>query len=149
MPGKILSPERFEEIFSEVPRVTVDIVIPRWGGVVMTKRNIPPRKGMWHLPGVGVLYGETVEEAIKRACETEVGLQVEIDLSVGINGLIGLIEYEPVDRFDQVIAIVWQVQAVGELHSSWNGTELQTAETLPKNTIPEVARFLTGAGFLS
>ncbi len=67
------------------PAVTVDVVIKRRDGAwVMIKRNFPPFKGYWALPGGFVEVGESVEHAAIRESKEETGLEVKLLKLVGV-----------------------------------------------------------------
>ena len=54
-----LPKDEFDWIFSRVPRLTVEVVISEPGrGVLLSLRDIEPCRGMWHLPGGTVRFGE-------------------------------------------------------------------------------------------
>lgn len=87
MPGP-LPKEEFDWIFSRVPRLTVEVVIASpQRGVLLSLRDIEPCKGMWHLPGGTVRFGEPLVEAVARVACDELGLTVEV------GELLGYIEY--------------------------------------------------------
>jgi len=75
---KKLSSEDFREIYSKVPRLCVEVLIKNSDGVLLTKRKITPWNGYWHLPGGGVLFGETLEESIKRVAKEELDVEIKI-----------------------------------------------------------------------
>ena len=78
----------FDWIFSRVPRLTVEVVISSPGrGVLLSLRDIEPCKGMWHLPGGTVRFGEPLVEAVARVARDELGLTVDV------GELMGYIEY--------------------------------------------------------
>jgi ADP-ribose pyrophosphatase YjhB (NUDIX family) len=78
----------FAWIFSRVPRLTVEVVIVcRERGVLLALRDSGPCKGLWHLPGGTVRFGERVVEAVRRVARDELGL------TVGVGELLGYIEY--------------------------------------------------------
>ena len=78
----------FDWIFSRVPRLTVEVVISSpERGVLLSRRDIEPCRGMWHLPGGTVRFGEPVADAVKRVAEQELGL------TVSVGPLLGYIEY--------------------------------------------------------
>jgi 8-oxo-dGTP diphosphatase len=78
----------FDSIFSRVPRLCVEVVIvaPEHG-VLLTRRDIPPNVGAWHIPGGTVLFGEPLVETVKRVARDELGLEV------AVGKLLGYIEY--------------------------------------------------------
>lgn len=78
----------FEAIFSRVPRLTVEVVIRDPGrGVLLALRETGPCRGLWHLPGGTVRFGEAVRAAVTRVADGELGL------AVTAAELLGYIEY--------------------------------------------------------
>lgn len=68
----------------ETPRLTVDIVLPQEGGIVLIRRRNEPFKGQWCLPGGFVDVGESVEAAAVREMKEETGLDVKLERLVGV-----------------------------------------------------------------
>jgi len=88
MPQK-LPYKTFRTIYSKVPRLCVDLVIlNKQNEVLLTFRKIPP-KGLWHLPGGTILFGETPEETAQRVAKEELGQKIVI------KKLLGIINYDP------------------------------------------------------
>jgi ADP-ribose pyrophosphatase YjhB (NUDIX family) len=86
-PGWLPKPE-YDSIYSRVPRLCVEVVIStRAQGVLLTRRDIPPNLGAWHIPGGTVLFAEPVVEAVKRVARDELALEVDV------GDLLGYIEY--------------------------------------------------------
>jgi ADP-ribose pyrophosphatase YjhB (NUDIX family) len=83
-----LPKDEFDRIYSRVPRLTVEVVITApQRGVLLSLRDIEPCKGMWHLPGGTVRFGERLVEAVARvACE-------ELGVTVSVGQMLGYIEY--------------------------------------------------------
>ncbi|SDZ79290.1 mutator mutT protein [Desulfuromusa kysingii] len=52
--------------------------------ILLTRRNIPPFFGQWVMPGGKIDHGESIESALLREVEEEVGLKVKIDKLVDI-----------------------------------------------------------------
>lgn len=87
-PAGWLPKSEFDSIYSRVPRLCVEVVIATAEqGVLLTRRDIPPNVGAWHIPGGTVLFGEPVVEAVKRVARDELALDVEV------GQLLGYIEY--------------------------------------------------------
>jgi ADP-ribose pyrophosphatase YjhB (NUDIX family) len=76
MNSKKLSESQYQKIYSSVPRLCIDIVIVQNKKILLTKRSIPPFKGMWHLPGGGLRYREKISKAISRIAKDELGVKV-------------------------------------------------------------------------
>lgn len=78
----------FEQIFSRVPRLTVEVVIfSETRGVVLGRRDVEPFKGEWNIPGGTVFLGERVTDAVRRVALDELGA------AVSVGELLGYIEY--------------------------------------------------------
>ncbi len=82
-----LAEGEFHEIFSKVPRLTVELVVQGPAGIILTKRQSGPCVGLWHIPGGTVRFGEPLADAVRRVASMEVGLVVEA------GPLLGYIEY--------------------------------------------------------
>lgn len=67
----ILSDEDYDFIYSRSPRICVDIVIRQGKKVFMTKRDISPYKGKWHIPGGRIRFRETFQDAVNRIAKGE------------------------------------------------------------------------------
>jgi len=129
--------KKFFEIYSKVPRLTVDVVLKTPEGILLTKRDIPPAKGMWHIPGGTVLFGETHKDAVKRVSKEELGIEVKIGEQIGI------IEYGRDYSVGQTTAVVYLVSLKsGKLKGGEQGREMKFFKYIPDNTIPDQAEFI-------
>lgn len=64
----------YATVFGKVPRACVDVVVTDpHKRVLLTKRTIEPYKGMWHLPGGGIVKGESILDAARRHVAKETG----------------------------------------------------------------------------
>jgi ADP-ribose pyrophosphatase YjhB (NUDIX family) len=87
-----LPEEKFKEIYSQVPRLSVDVLLQdKNGDFLMTRRAISPRKGYWHTAGGTVLKGESVLQAVKRICYKELGFHPTVVSSIP-RGIVEIIE---------------------------------------------------------
>ncbi|MGP8050219.1 MAG: NUDIX hydrolase [Desulfobaccales bacterium] len=66
------------------PQVAVIAVVPKDGGVVMTRRAVNPGYGLWVLPGGFMDVGERLEEALRREVAEEANLKVRVDRLLGV-----------------------------------------------------------------
>ena len=71
-----LSETEFWEIYRRVPRLTVEVAVTGDQGLLLTRRAIEPCRGMWHLPGGTVRFGERLAEAVGRVARRELGIEV-------------------------------------------------------------------------
>jgi colanic acid biosynthesis protein WcaH len=74
----------WHDIVANVPIVSVDLIVRHDGGVVLGKRTNRPGRGEWFVPGGRVHKGETLEAAIHRTAETELGVDVRIENRLGV-----------------------------------------------------------------
>jgi len=125
--------EEYRRIFSRVPRVCVDLIIKDENlGVVLVKRTIPPALGQWHLPGGGVLFGETLEEAVLRIAQNEIGIQVEV------NKLAGVTDFFSDNVFGHDISLAFLVSPKSlDLRGSEQGENPAFFKTLPFPLVDE------------
>lgn len=129
--------KEFMEIYSKVPRLTVDLFINTEKGILLSKRDIPPALGMWHLPGGTVYYEESLENAAKRIAKEEIGIEVEIEK------LIGVIEYSTKHAVVRSIGLVYSAKITGgTIAGSYQAKEILFYKTVPENTLPEQAKFI-------
>lgn len=66
------------------PRLTIDGILIENGTVLLVKRDIPPFRGSWVLPGGHVEYGERTEKALEREMKEELGITVKIGKLIGV-----------------------------------------------------------------
>ncbi len=80
---KPFSHEEFKRIYSQVPRLCVDLIIQVQGGIILTLRNLSSYKDLWHLPGGTVYYKETIEQAVNRVAQEELHMSVKMVRTLG------------------------------------------------------------------
>ena len=84
MKSGYLSDKDYNFIYSNVPRICVDIIIEGIPGeILLLKRDAQPYKGKWHLPGGRIKFRESVHKAIKRIAKNELGIKVKIGSFIG------------------------------------------------------------------
>ena len=66
----------YREIISCIPIVCVDIIVKKNKKFLLLKRNNPPLKNSWYLPGGRVNINESIEEACIRKIYHELGINV-------------------------------------------------------------------------
>ncbi|MEK6811963.1 MAG: NUDIX domain-containing protein [Nanoarchaeota archaeon] len=98
---KRLTEKEFKSIYTRVPRLCVEIIIVNKKGILLTKRSIEPFNGLWHFPGGGVFFQETINQAIKRVAKNELGI------SVTPQKFLGYAEY-PHDGFRHSVSLVFK-----------------------------------------
>ena len=130
--------EDYKYVFARVPRLCVDLVFENGEGILLILRDIDPGKGFWHMPGGGVLRGETVEQALRRIALDETGLLP------GAPEFLGVMEFaDQQSPFFHTVSLVYRVrQWTGTLRGSDQGKELQFFKELPEKIIREQGEFL-------
>jgi colanic acid biosynthesis protein WcaH len=73
----------WETIVRHVPIVSVDLVVSTGTGIVLAERQNRPARGEWFVPGGRVQKGERLEAAVHRVAREELGIDVEIGVSLG------------------------------------------------------------------
>lgn len=73
---KELDENTYRFVFSKAIRLCIDLLILSGAGVVLGKRSHEPYKDLYALPGGRMLFGETIDSAIKRIAKEEVGISV-------------------------------------------------------------------------
>lgn len=141
MAVNLLDHEKYKEIFSLVPRLTIDAIIwDKDNGIVLTKRAIDPWIGYWHIPGGTVSKGERLEEAVKRIVKQEINVDVEIENFLGFNEYMN--EIHP-DWTGHSVCLEFLVKIVGgELKVDHQASAVQRFKTLPEPIIAEQKEFL-------
>jgi len=145
--SKKLPYEKYKEIYSLVPRLTVEVLIVEDGKILLTKRSIEPVRGFWHTPGGAVLKGEKIEETVKRVAKEEVGLDIEIEK------FCGLIEYESlIGYFGHDISLAFlcrKKNKAQEVKLDNNAEDYDFFSVLPEKMIPEQRKIITDLKILN
>ena len=135
---KPFSDTEFKAIYSQIPRLTVDIILRVNTGIILVERQEESWHGQWHLPGGTVFYREKIVDAINR-----IGLE-ELGISVKPVKLIGPIEYwdEINERgFGFSIGLAYICEAVEPISSevilAWKNQKIEVFNQTPANTVRE------------
>ena len=119
------------EIIEATPLVSIDLVIRNPSNkVLLGKRNNRPAMGYWFVPGGRIFKNETINQALKRISEVELGQ----DLSTKAPSLLGAYDHIYEDNFLNVkginthyvvLAFVIDLQQEIEVKSDEQHTELK------------------------
>ena len=108
-----------------MPRVTADLVIlNNKREVLLSKRDIPPHAGSWHLPGGLVRRGERVAQAALRIGKAETGLKIKLENCAGL--------FDSPNRVPRMhdITLVFRAKIIGgKVKGSWQGQEMRFFNT--------------------
>ncbi|MDO8715658.1 MAG: NUDIX domain-containing protein [Dehalococcoidales bacterium] len=140
MNTNFLPPKEFKKVFSEVPRLCVDLIIQSRGGVILTLRSLPQWQGEWHLPGSTVRYKETINQAAKRTAHDELGIPIDVLKP------LGYIEYPSEERergFGWAVSLPLLCSTTAERFKvGKDSSEVRVFTSLPDPMIPEQKEFL-------
>lgn len=134
---KKLTSKEFRHIYSRVPRLCVEVVIKTNDGILLTKRNIKPLRGQWHIPGGTILMGETIKQAVKRVAKEE------LDIKIDIKKISGVIEYHIKNYFSQPIGLIFLAKIISNnIKLDRQANDAKFFKVVPKNTVKEHKLFL-------
>lgn len=137
--AKKLSHELYKQIYSQVPRLCVELVIKNSQGVFLTFRNIAPYKNYWHLPGGTVLFSETLEQAVKRVALEELGVKV---LEMRFLGYIDYVKSTE-EKIGRTISLVFLAKINHDkIKLDFQATQYGFFKKFPQETIKEHKEFL-------
>lgn len=132
----------FDEIYTKVPRLCVDLLVrDSLGKVLLTKRSVGWNNN-WHFPGGTLQFGESLDSCAKRVAKEELSIEITP------KNFVGIIEY-PFEKFDkgfgQPITLVLDCSPNSlDIVLDWQATEWKffSKKEVPKDTIPVVKEFL-------
>ena len=130
---------------NEGARIRIAGLIVREGKILLAEHEKGGRR-YWLLPGGGMEYGETIEEALKRELLEEAGLVIEV------GRLLWIVESIPGDKHRHVLNLILEATALEEiLHPNpdrvlrdvrWKSPdELESLELFP-DTKAEILEYL-------
>jgi ADP-ribose pyrophosphatase YjhB (NUDIX family) len=123
------SKKQYDSFRKYFPFSCADLILFEDDSILLTKRTQNPFKGMWHLPGTMIRKDEKIEEAIKRAGETELGLKVSIIQYVGF--------FESIDNFRHDISHGFIVKTKKiQIKTDFQSNDYKFFKRLPKNLVP-------------
>ncbi len=136
MKVKRLPFKEYKKIYSTVPRLCVEVVLLTNKGIALTKRDIPPAIGKWHIPGGTVLKGENLEKAVKRLAKEELEENMEVQK------MLGVIEYNFTKYFDQPVGIAFLVKLKNKNLPSSKDKKYKLFKDMPQNMIKAQRDFI-------
>jgi len=140
MKNQPFSYKEFKSIYSKVPRLAIELAVKTKDGVILTLRNKHGWENKWHIPGMTLLYKESVVDAIQRVAEEELGVRVNPDK------LLGYIEYTSEEKergFGYTVSIVFLCSILsGELRPNEYASDIKCFKNLPDNLIEEQRQLL-------
>ncbi len=130
--------EEFHDVYSKVPRLTVEVVLKSDKGVLLSLRDIEPCKGLWHLPGGTVFIGEKLTDAVSRVARRELGVKV------AAAKFLDYIEYPEhyAQTGESVVGLAFLAEYDGELQPNEEASELEWFNEVPDKMHPEQGDFI-------
>ncbi len=126
-----LSDKDYNFIYSNSPRVCIDLFIKKDDKILLTKRDIEPFKGYWHTPGGRIKFRETIEDAIKRIAKVEIKCD---DIKIGkMLGIVELLDEYQDSNPRHSITMYYEV---------FTSCEGNYFNECPENTIPQQKKFI-------
>ena len=142
-----LSKEEFNEIYSKVPRLSVEVLlIDKQKGIYLTKRSIEPCKDQWHLPGGTVYFGEQIQDAVKRVAQKELGIEVTS------SHFVGYIEYPShyENGLDSPVSLAFEVDGhKGIPKPVAEASKGEWFKSIPPKMHADQDEFLVNSGYLA
>lgn len=95
----------------------VACAIPRTdaGELILIRRGFQPSRGRWSMPGGFVDLGETVEDAARRECMEEMGIDVEVGELVGVYSNAG----------ERIVVVAYAARALGSPQTTEEALEVR------------------------
>lgn len=112
-------------------RVAVDALIIRNDEILLINRKVDPFKDMWAIPGGGIEFDQTAEDAIKKEVEEEVGLRV-------VSSKFLQIYTDPKRDPKQVMTLSYLVLTEGEPKA---GSDASYYQFFSLNNLPDIMAF--------
>ena len=76
----MLSQEDFKSLVKSAPLFAIDLVLLNdQNQILLGQRKNPPAKDYWFVPGGRVFKGESLEQAVKRISEAEIGCELKLE----------------------------------------------------------------------
>jgi ADP-ribose pyrophosphatase YjhB (NUDIX family) len=130
--------KEFWDIYMKVPRLCVEVVVKSDKGVLLSLRDIEPCKGLWHLPGGTVFFGEKLTDAVKRIAKRELGISA-------INPkFVGYIEYPShyEHGLDSPVGLAFKIEYEGSIKPNKEASKLEWFKELPDNLHDDQGEFI-------
>ncbi len=112
------------------PKVAVVVLVKKNDKLLLVRRANDPQRGKWTLPGGFMDAGEDPQDAAKRECLEETGLQIKIDK------LLDLVA-RPVDSIGAHLIIYYAAQILGGSLAA--GDDADAVDFFRPDQLPELA----------
>ena len=133
-------PEKlFKKIKQNVPLSCVDLILIKNQEFFLVKRNIPPYKGKWCLPGGIIKRGQKINDRLKQTGREELGIRIKVIKTLGF--------YEKIYRDRHDISHCFIVKTSDkEIVLDHQASKGKFFRKIPKNVAPFHYKMLKDAG---
>jgi len=130
-----ISENLYKKIIKEMPVPCVDAVILDQGRVLLMKRNNPPVRGWWWIPGGRIRRGESLSEALLRQVKEETGLDIEIIRLIDVYSLFW--------KYRHDVAVTYLVKKTGgKLKLNSEHSDFRWISDIPANVHDHIKKVL-------
>ena len=119
----------------------VAVIVDEEERVLLTKRSVPPFKGMWVMPGGKIELGEPILKALKREVREEVGIEVDVD------DLIDVFEHVTPGEDNYHFVIIYYLCRPLSCNINHNKQEVAEADWVPYQDLADY-NIAEGAGYI-
>lgn len=138
---KPLTNEEYKFIYERVVRLCLDFIVIKNGKILLSKRDIDPYKGYWHLPGGMVYKKETIDQAAERILKGELGVKPEEKKLVGYMECPDEINKDGINIHSISMAF-FTILEEGKIKGGDQAHEIEFFELLPEKVHPIHGKFL-------
>lgn len=130
----------FNQIRKHVPLSCVDAILVKGDSFFLVRRNIPPFKNKWCLPGGIIKRGQTIFNRLDQVGKEELGVKFKIVKTVGF--------YEKIYKNRHDITHCFMVQSKSDnVKLNFQASEGRYFKKIPSNTASFHIKMLKDAGF--
>jgi len=104
-------------------------------GKILLAQHEKGGRRYWLLPGGGVEYGESIEEALKRELQEEAGL------SIRVSDILWIVDSIPDDHHRHVINLIFSAEALSDILNPHPDQVLRDVQWIDIARIPELEIF--------
>lgn len=145
---KFIPKKLYTEILKVIPIACVDAVVVHDGAFLLGKRANRPNKGKWMMPGGRILKGESLEKALKRKLNEELGIRnFSIERQVWAGYTIHKTSAQGPGSHTVNIVYLAKVPNKKISYGDGQNTNFEWFTRVNKNWIPYVKESLYKAGF--
>lgn len=130
-----LTDRKYKEVYSLVPRFCLDFLVTTENGFVLSKRNIEPFIGMWHLPGGGMRHGENFTQTAERILKKELNIIPELISIIG-----AMVDADEAPQWP--VSMIMEVRIKEGILKGGEEGEIGIFTKIPENTINVHKEFL-------